>query len=245
MHEYDDDYRHEFKYIISASSLLSQASFLGALMDRDAHAGEKGYYSIRSLYFDDMEDSLAGDNISGTDEREKWRIRIYDRDPGYISLERKSRKSDLISKSSCCIDRDTYGRIMDGTLSPGGDQPALLNRFLIGMRTRLLHPVVIVEYERIPFTANEGNTRVTIDKDIRSSTEFASFLKDTPLVSRPVLSQNMGLIEVKFDEYLPDHIAHAVERGNMRRETFSKYLLARRFTPDGLFTRPLTFTGQP
>ncbi len=234
MNETAVKYRHEFKYIQNEADLIMAESGLKRLLKKDPHVSEKGYYSIRSLYFDDYNNTLAGDNVSGHDEREKWRIRIYDRDPGFISLERKSRKADLISKTSCRIDRDTYDMILSRTLKAGADQNPLLNRFFIEMRTHLLHPVVIVEYERTPFIAKEGNTRVTIDRDIRSSSELDHFLSDKELSARPVLLAGKGLMEVKFDDYLPDHIAHTVETGNMRRETFSKYFLARKFPFNGL-----------
>ena len=42
-----------------------------------------------------------------------------------------------------------------------------------------------------------------------------------------------NLLEVKFDAFLPDHIGHAIETGRMRRETFSKYYLTRKFTFNG------------
>ena len=163
----------------------------------------------------------------------KWRIRIYDRNAGRISLERKIRKSDLILKQSCTIDHETFNRIMSRGATISGNNPALLNMFITDMRTTDLRPRVIVEYERTPFVGREGNTRVTIDRNIRSSPEIDALLSDRELISRPVLSSGQNLLEVKFDAFLPDHIAHTIEHGRMRRETFSKYSLARRFPYNG------------
>ena len=97
-------FRHEHKYIEPEINLVGMQQRLGALMKKDPHVSEKGYYSIRSLYFDDYRDRFLNENIDGVDERSKWRIRIYDRSSDRISLERKIRKSDLISKQSCVID---------------------------------------------------------------------------------------------------------------------------------------------
>jgi hypothetical protein len=85
----------------------------------------------------------------------------------------------------------------------------------------------------MPFVRSEGNVRVTIDRNIRSSCDLDGFLSDEPIASRPVLPNGQNLIEVKYDAFLLDHIAHAIEHGRMRRETFSKYYLARKFPYGG------------
>ncbi len=223
-------FRHEFKYIEPEIRLKASELRLSSFAKKDSHVGEKGFYSIRSLYFDDYFDSFLSENIGGVDEREKWRIRIYDRSSDFISLERKSKKSDLISKESCAIDRMTYDAILKGNASVSDGNPALLNLFIIGLKTKGLHPVVIVEYERTPFVVSEGNTRITFDRNIRSSMELDALLSDRELAARPVLASGQNLLEVKFDAFLPDHIGHALETGNMRRATFSKYYLSREFS---------------
>lgn len=222
-------YRHEFKYVQPESRLLPAELRLSSFMSKDKHAGEKGFYSIRSLYFDDYSDSFLEDNIRGTDDREKWRIRIYDRNSGFISLERKMRKADLISKDSCSISEECFRSLLSGKASISGNNHPLLNVFILNVKTKGLHPVIIVEYERTPFIAKEGNTRVTFDRNIRSSSELDALLADRELMSRPVMEKGQNLLEVKFDAFLPDHIGHAIETGHMRRETFSKYYLTRKY----------------
>lgn len=226
----DTHFRHEFKYIEPEARLYPAESRLSSFMCKDSHVGEKGFYSIRSLYFDDYSDSYLLDNICGTDEREKWRIRIYDRSSSFISLERKMRRADMIAKDSCAISADCFDSLMKGRASVSAKNPPLLNHFILNTKTKGLHPVIIVEYERTPFTANEGNTRVTFDRNIRSSSELDALLADRELMSRPVLDSGQNLLEVKFDAFLPDHIGHTLETGHMHRETFSKYYLARKFS---------------
>ncbi|MCR5747915.1 MAG: polyphosphate polymerase domain-containing protein [Lachnospiraceae bacterium] len=237
----DMNFRHEFKYVEPEVRLKASELRLTSFMKKDSHVSDKGFYSIRSLYFDDYYDSFINENIDGVDSREKWRIRIYDRKSDFISLERKSRKADLISKSSCTINKDIFENILKGKIDIGGDNPPLLNVFYTGMRTKLIRPAIIVEYERTPFIAKEGNTRITFDRNIRSSSELDALLADRELSSRPVLSSGQNLLEVKFDAFLPDHIGHAVETGQMRRSTFSKYYLARKFTNTGLSMKRLAY----
>jgi hypothetical protein len=99
-------------------------------------------------------------------------------------------------------------------------------------QTRLMQPKVIVQYLRKPFVCDEGNVRVTFDMNISSSPAFDRFfMEDIP--ERPVLPKGQHLLEVKFDEYLPDYIYHAIQMTNMRLETFSKYYLCRQYNLQG------------
>lgn len=226
-------FRHEHKYVMPDIDLIATQHRLCAIMDEDSHA-VNGTYSIRSLYFDDHKDRFLNENIDGVDDRTKWRIRIYDRRSDFISLERKIRKSDLISKQSCEIDIDTFRSIMNRQISVVNGNASLLNEFIGEMKMKALHPAIIIEYERTPLVCKAGNTRVTFDRCIRSSSELDGFLSERHLASRPVLMSGQSLLEVKYDEFLPDHVAHTIGNGCMRRETFSKYYLARKFTYDGL-----------
>lgn len=61
-----------------------------------------------------------------------------------------------------------------------------------------------------------------------------AFLTGGALNARPVLPPGQDLLEVKYDDLLPGYIADAIEHGRMRRETFSKYYLARKFPYNGL-----------
>lgn len=229
MFENIDRFRHEHKYIEPDSNLYGIASRLDRLMKKDPHVTGKGYYSVRSLYFDDITNRYLNENIDGVDERQKWRIRVYDQNSDYICLERKIRKGDLVTKQSCVIDEHTLNDILAKKTDVSDNNPSLLNVFVVEMRTQALAPVVIVEYDRIPYVSAAGNTRITIDKNISSSPEFDALLADRRLKARPLMESRNHLIEVKYDAYLPDHIAHTIEHGRMRRETFSKYYLARKF----------------
>ncbi|MCR5592023.1 MAG: polyphosphate polymerase domain-containing protein [Lachnospiraceae bacterium] len=237
MFEELSQYRHEYKYIENDVNMISIRSRMRALMKRDSHTDERGYYSIRSLYFDDYNDRFLRENIDGVDERMKWRIRIYDRKSDFISLERKVRKSGLISKQSCAISLDDYYSVMAGRAEISSSNPPLFNLFIKDMRTSAVSPAMIVEYEREPFICSQGNTRVTFDRNIRSSSEVDALLSDRPLSSRPVMLAGQHLMEVKYDAFLPDYIAHAIEHGRMRQMTFSKYYLARKFPYNGLAKR--------
>lgn len=43
----------------------------------------------------------------------------------------------------------------------------------------------------------------------------------------PVLPAGQHVLEVKYDEFLPDPVAQVLELGHLRRTAFSKYYLSR------------------
>ena len=88
-----------------------------------------------------------------------------------------------------------------------------------------LMPKTIVEYEREPYIYGPGNVRVTIDYDIRTGIRSTDFLNpDCPMVTAgdPVI-----ILEVKWDEYLPDIIRDMVRLNNRQTQGFSKYAACR------------------
>ena len=69
-------FRHELKLLCSAQDLAIVRARLKNLLPFDTHAGENGQYTIRSLYFDDYNDSCLRENEAGVDNRRKYRIRL-------------------------------------------------------------------------------------------------------------------------------------------------------------------------
>ena len=58
-------FRHELKLLCSAQDLAIVRARLKNLLPFDTHAGENGQYTIRSLYFDDYNDSCLRENEAG------------------------------------------------------------------------------------------------------------------------------------------------------------------------------------
>ena len=91
-----------------------------------------------------------------------------------------------------------------------------------------LKPVVIVEYDRVPFVYKNGNVRVTLDMNIASSSDVEHFLEKS-IVKRPVMPMGHNLLEVKYDEFLPDFIYNSLQLRALRQTAFSKYYICRKF----------------
>ncbi len=223
-------YRHEYKYIVSAAELELLRSRLEGLMEPDPHAGEDGTYNIRSIYFDDIENSCYYDNEDGVDPREKFRIRIYDRSSRRISLELKKKICGKCLKLACPLSFEQYEIISKGGYVPiSKENPEILNKLSLLYLTRGMRPKIIVEYERTPWIYNDGNVRVTFDKNVRSSTELSGFF-DADIPVRCIMPPGWHLLEVKWDEFLPDFIYKNTMISNLQQTAHSKYYLCRRYS---------------
>ncbi len=225
-----DQYRHEIKYPIDRRQLETLKARLPAVVSLDSHVGEKGYYEIRSLYFDDYENRCYYENENGTDPREKFRIRIYNGSTDRIRLELKQKKRGKTLKKSCPLTREQVERLMNGEILSWeeSEEEPLLRKFYLWQELRGLLPKVIVEYDRIPFICRDGNVRITLDMNIRASSRLDDFLNER-LAARPIMSVGQNLLEVKYDEFLPDYINHSIQMRGLRQATFSKYYLCRRY----------------
>lgn len=214
-------YRHEWKHEINYADLLTLRLRLSAVMKRDEHA-IGGIYRIRSLYFDNLSDKALREKIDGVNVREKFRIRYYNGDASFIVLEKKSKINGLCAKESCRITEDEAQKIVDGNLGwmPESGRPLCLELYS-KMCSQGLRPKTIVDYTRDPFIYGPGNVRVTIDYNIRTGAFRTDFLNPETL-TLPA-GDSPIILEVKWDDYLPDIIKDAVLIPGRRVCAFSKY----------------------
>ena len=224
-------FRHELKYVISNAQAAMLLNRLKGLMRPDPHGGPEGRYSVRSLYLDGYDGRCFYENEDGVDPREKYRIRIYNHSPDRISLERKQKERQMTRKTACPLAPELARRIAGGgMIFPGPDQSPLVRLLAANMGLYGFRPAVIVEYERIPFVYPIGNVRATLDINISASAGFSHFF-DERLPRRPVMPLGRQLLEVKFDEFLPDFIYRSLQLENLQRTAYSKFYYCRKFRP--------------
>lgn len=222
------DYRHELKFLVTDAQLKLIYYRLKLLMGQDLHQKE-GVYTVRSLYFDDFCNSCMEENESGIDRRRKYRIRIYDGNDETIKLEKKIKYRGMTRKISGEISREDCLAYMSGRapqMNP--DRTELEKELYAEMKISGMHPVTVVEYERCAFVEPRGNVRVTFDRNISGSEKVGQFL-DKKVMAVPLLPKGNHVLEVKYDELLPEYIAQVLEIGVLQRSAFSKYYYARNY----------------
>ena len=183
---------------------------------------------IRSLYFDTLTDKALREKMDGVDNRKKFRIRYYNNDPSFIRLEKKSKWNNLGWKETASLTPQQAQSIADGEIDWMGNDPSeLIREMYVDMRTTGLRAKTIVDYTREPFVYPAGNVRITLDYNIRTGLCSTDFLNpDTPMVPVP---DDPIILEVKWDEFLPEIIRDAVHLENRRAAAFSKYAACRMY----------------
>lgn len=220
------EYRVENKYLVSDIDIAILSQRLKMVMQNDIHQNGD-CYSIRSVYFDDMWDSCMDDNDAGVDCRKKYRIRTYGASDSPIKLEIKEKLNGLTRKHSCALTREEYDVIFEAPDRLGIGNRKELNQLLLQIKCVNMQPKTIIEYERTAFVHPVGNVRITFDRNIMASKYCEDFFEENVVGMVPLLPTGWHVLEVKYDEFLPDIIAKQLEIGKLRQTAFSKYYLGR------------------
>lgn len=222
------DFRHELKYQINMLDYHTIKNRLCALMAIDPNSDTDGRYLIRSLYFDNANDKALWEKLDGLNEREKFRIRYYNGDKTYIRLEKKSKLNGLGNKQSAILSYEDSLAIIqcNWKVLQQSKQPLVLELYS-KMQSQLLRPKTIVQYVREAYVYPPGNVRITFDSELKTGLFSTNlFDMDTPMVTplEPVV-----LMEVKYDNFLPDIITRLIRTGHRRAAAFSKYAACRTY----------------
>lgn len=221
-------FRKEIKYVIPLEMALSVKSRLDNILSRDAYCAE-GFYSVRSLYFDSVNNIDFSEKVAGIDVRKKIRLRIYNNDASLCKLEIKQKNGDLQHKRSFIISADDAKELSLGNYN-------VLKNYFNNARTSIeayaimvqgcYRPVVQIEYDRIAYKYPMYDTRVTLDMNICSSETnmnlFSPDISYTPVTCEDVV------LEIKYSGKLMGFISDMLGGFDMTQESYSKYCSGRR-----------------
>lgn len=227
MYYQDKKLRHELKYYIHDYDYIGLRTRLRSVMRPDSHSVSDEGYHIRSLYFDDAQDTALFEKNYGVFQRKKYRIRIYNKSDSSIKLERKSKFSEYICKESASFTRQEYEQIRDGQVEVLRlRKEPLVQQFYYGIINYRLEPKVIVDYVREAYITEVGDVRVTFDKSlaavINSTDIFDPYAIPCDAFHQPVL-----IMEVKFNQFLPQYISEVLDIPAHNRSAISKYVISR------------------
>lgn len=220
-------FRHELKQEITYADMLALRQRLKTVMQKDFHTTD-GRYEIRSLYFDNLNDKALREKIDGVNVREKFRIRYYNGDTSLINLEKKSKINGLCLKESVSLTMKQTEAILNGDYTWMAEcRKPLIRELYLKMKHDGLRPKTIVDYIREPFVFGPGNVRITLDYNIRTGLSAVDFLNNS-CVTVPI-ANNPIILEIKWDEYLPDIIKDIIQLNRGRIGAFSKYAACRMY----------------
>jgi hypothetical protein len=223
-------YRHEIKFIISKqmSLILKQRLALAMNVDKNSVNLDNTYF-IRSLYFDDINSTAYYEKIDGVLYRKKYRIRIYNNDSSFIRLERKWKHNNMTSKDQLKISKENCINLLTNQFDNIDKEllnNSLMKEFITDIKVFGLKPSVIVDYKRLAYTYHISEVRITFDERIKSGL-YNCNLFNINRITYDVIDNNEVVLEVKFNEVLPEHISIILQTIPMYRQAVSKFALCR------------------
>ena len=218
--------RQELKTEISYGDYLALRHRLLAVMRHDPHAGPEGIYTVHSLYFDNFADAALREKMDGKSQREKFRIRYYQSDTSFLHLEKKCKVNGSTVKYMAEVTEDQVRALLRGdTAWMRESEHGLVRELYAKMQTQLLRPRTAVEYIREPLMVEPGHIRITFDRAVSAGPANEQFL--APHTRVPADQRGTVILEVKYDHYLPAHLAALLQLGDRTRQSYSKYEVVR------------------
>jgi len=218
--------RQEKKYLISIDRYYYLSRQFSHILKEDAHSSGDGYV-VRSIYFDDIDDTDYEEKISGVEVRKKIRLRNYGAGSESAKLELKQKQGQWQKKRSLTLDKEKALRVI------AGDYTALLecksnfaDECFGIMSMRCYRPKAVVSYTRKVFVAQENETRITFDHHIKG-TEACFDIFSHNLVENPVFDPGKVILEVKYNHFLLSYIKDILRTCDESQRAVSKYCMGR------------------
>lgn len=219
--------RNEVKFYISISDYMALSSIFEKTMTLDPHAGANKDYWVRSLYFDDMANSSYYEKVSGVNARRKIRLRLYDVQQPKMKIEIKNKLGSRVFKETSFIDKADAMALIDGQRSPLlKNRDPILGKVYYLMAMEHYRPVAVIDYEREAYICDFQHIRITFDKNIRGGMSDFRILK-RELNLRPVFDERTVVLEVKFNNFLPEWIRDILSGRQATQAAIGKYCLSR------------------
>ena len=103
----------------------------------------------------------------------------------------------------------------------------LKKEFYFKLKSQLLKPRTIVDYEREAYIYPIGNVRLTFDSKIRSGLNSKDFFNPNLPSIGVIEDQDPIILEVKYDNFLPDIIRDLIQTNTNEKSSVSKYSACR------------------
>lgn len=227
-------FRMEKKFLINQQQYYELSNYLSKVMILDSNSNGEGY-TIRSLYFDSLDDRDFHEKSEGIEIRRKIRLRTYMNNPEFGLLEMKKKQGDRQKKTSLRLSVEESRALIKGKTNILLNQQSHFAEDCYGMM--MMHnyqPKSVVTYERKAFIAKENKIRVTFDRNIRG-TESNYDIFSNKLNENYLLDPSLVVLEVKYNGFLLSYIKDLLIQVEKSELSVSKYSLSRTISKHVLF----------
>ncbi len=213
--------RHELKYILTPIQYELLRNQLKWVLQPDEHASETGDYFIRSIYFDSPDRVALKEKISGINRRKKYRMRFYNGNAEFCRLECKEKTGSRIQKISCALTGQQANNLLGMGDKDAATETELLKEMRLLISSEGYKPVVTVDYLREAYVLPLSDLRITFDKELAWGPVSDCMTHERYLAN--VYGDHV-ILEVKYNEYLPEHISAILSSVAPVQTAASKYV---------------------
>lgn len=211
--------RREIRYSINYMEYQKIMQLLKKVMAKDKNAKTDGTYKIKTMYLDNYYGEVRTAKKQDINSVKKYRVRMYNDNIESIYLERKTNENGYILKKKIPIDKKTVENIIVGDIKDLLEEElSLKSELYLAMNLKQLRPSFVLQYERIAFTDDVSRARITIDKNIQSTTNCYKFFENI----EGTHNENM-ILEVKYETYLPNYIRDIIKTIESKQISSSKF----------------------
>jgi len=211
--------RHEVKYPVSDQ----QRRFLIQAMQERVTPDAHGESTICNVYYDTPDFRLVRASLEKPVYKEKLRLRSYGPAAGQdVFLELKKKYKGIVYKRRISVPVREAEAFLRGEAPLSRDcqigrEIAYFLKFYGG-----LVPAMHLSYDRTAFFAkDDSDVRITFDRNIRWRTDELSLMAQPG--GAQLLPPGRSLMEVKVGAAMPLWLTELLDRGQIRRTSFSKY----------------------
>lgn len=229
-----DGMRHELKFYLPIDMIDQIRPLIADHVQHDPYCADQPdhNYTVRSIYFDSDDLHFYHEKIDSVKTRRKLRVRTYNSHQtdsiAFVEIKRKFGRVGY--KDRLMLPLELVDHAMNGVKPEVvlGENPTFQDRSVLGkirylLNMKRLHPVVLVTYDREAFLGQRDRTaRVTFDRNIRSllNPSMEQMFDEKSLVQ---FEDNFFVLELKFDEAMPNWMAGLIRQLNLSSESYSKY----------------------
>ncbi|HBT19695.1 MAG TPA: molecular chaperone [Clostridiaceae bacterium] len=227
-------YRVEKKYLLEEVQYRKFRHFLEQVMTVDEHSKGDGY-TLRSLYFDSLEDRDFHEKEDGLEVRRKIRLRTYMDRPDFGLLEMKKKQGEQQKKSSLKLSLAESKELISGAYGGLLGKSSVFAEECYGVM--MMHgykPKSVVTYERKAFVAKENKIRITFDHHIRG-TESNFDIFSPNLNENYLLDPGLVVLEVKYNGFLLSYLKDWLDGLEKQELSIGKYSMSRVISKHYLF----------
>ncbi|MGI6578678.1 MAG: polyphosphate polymerase domain-containing protein [Saccharofermentanales bacterium] len=215
--------RSELKYLLGLEDRLFLLKALDTLLTPDAYGDYSGY-SVRSVYFDgvDEQDYIGKKKKVGFQKR--IRLRIYDTSDQTAKFEFKKKWSDNQIKESQVVSRADALEMLGGNfevLRKYNTDTAKLGYELC--KTMQYRPVSMVQYKRRAYTHPQFSTRITLDNELQYCNFNNGLFEPDNHNFINVTDITETILEVKYENFLLPYIQQVLQQCNLKKCHISKF----------------------